>query len=58
MRWKQYDAKLFFVGDVTLPYPDKNLIIVKAVFNYRLSRATPIIEDTFGILARPPLTRR
>ena len=48
-----------FVGDEAFPlktnlhcpYPGKNLMDSLAVFNYRLSRAQHIIENSFGVLA-------
>lgn len=49
----------FFVGDSAFPlstnlmrpYSGKMLNVVKAVFNFRLSRARRIIENTFGVMA-------
>lgn len=54
----EIETNFYFVGDEAFqmstnlmrPYPGRNLNEMKKIFNYRLSRAQRIIENTFGIL--------
>ena len=53
------DLPYYLVGDEAFPlqpwllwhYPGKNISDENAIFNYRLSRARLVIENSFGILA-------
>lgn len=45
------DDAFAFGTNLMKPYATKNLSAIERIFNYRLSRARRIIENTFGILS-------
>lgn len=55
----RYVLPYTFIGDQAFPlmtnlmkpYPDRNITREEKIFNYRLSRARRVVENSFGILA-------